>query len=188
MKEKRKSNESSDSEDDIWEYKSVKRVRKKPGGDEVSNSFNIAQSKVTVDSKRRTRRSLTQVPAKDSNTEAFKTTSKNKRNKATGKPGASGDGANGKDVKTKSSQRRQSVASLPSSSSQQLQQTLHDHNNKNATSASTSNQSGKLSQRTSSSQTGSRGGKVGTGRRSSTKKKHSQQTPQSKIPEVKRRF
>ena len=85
MKDKRKSNDASDSEDDIWEYKSVKRVRKKPGSDEVSKSSNIAQTKVTV--KRRGKSSLTQNTTEDtdSNTIAFKTTSKNKRNKAASK-------------------------------------------------------------------------------------------------------
>ena len=191
MKEKRKSNESSDSEDDIWEYKSVKRVRKKPDFDEVSKSSNIAQTKMTV--KRRGKSSLTQNTAEDtdSNTTVFKVTSKNKRNKAASKAGAIGDIVNGKDVKTKGSRTRQSVASMRSvgsSPSQQLQETLHNHNNsKGATSASTSKQRGGLSQKT-SSQTSSRGGKGGTGRKSSTKKKASQQTPQSKIPEVNRRF
>ena len=187
MKEKRKSNETSDSEDDIWEYKSVKRVRKKPDFDEVSKSSNIAQTKMTV--KRRGKSSLTQNTAEDtdSNTTVFKVTSKNKRNKAASKAGAIGDIVNGKDVKTKGSRTRQSVASMRSvgsSPSQQLQETLHNHNNsKDATSASTSKQRGGLSQKT-SSQTRSRGGKGGTGRKSSTKKKVSQQTPQSKIPEV----
>ena len=190
MKEKRKSNETSDSEDDIWEYKSVKRVRKKPDSDEVSISSNIAQTKMTI--KPRGKSSLTQNTAEDtdSNTIAFKTTSKNKRNKAASKAGTSTD-VNGKDVKTKSSRKRLSVSSMQSggsSPSQQLQQTLHNHNNsKGATSASTSKQSGRLSAKTSSQrsgQTSSRGGKGGTGRKSSTKKKVSQQTPQSKIPEV----
>ena len=188
MKEKRKSNESSDSEDDIWEYKSVKRVRKKPDGDEVSKSSNIAQTKMTV--KRRGKSSLTQNTAEDtdSNATAFKIRSKNKRNKAASKAGTTGDGG---DVKTKGSRTRLSVSSMQSggsSPSQQLQQTLHNHNNsKGATSASTSKQSGRLSPKTSSQrsgQTSSRGGKGGTGRKSSTKKKVSQQTPQSKIPEV----
>ena len=202
MKEKRKSNESSDSESEIWEYKSVKRVRKKPDANEAANPHNIAQSKLPGTRSRKT--SQKQNAAKDSDSKAFKTTSNSKRNKTASKKGNT-DVISSRDIKNPSSQgvpaTRSIVASLRSdvtSHSSPKHQTLHNGSDTGAipstskeslTPSQTSSQSASSSQRSrasANSQRSATGGKTGTGRKSSTSKKSRsrQQTPQSKIPEV----
>ena len=125
MKEKRKSNEQTESEEEIWDYKPIKRVKKKDPGKLTLEPSNIARSKVTA--QRKTRSSFTQSTAKESSendVHVLFTHDNNKIKIDSEKLSASGDG---KIVKTKGPTTRKRLASKKSQNKPSTQ-SLHNKN------------------------------------------------------------
>ena len=135
MKAKGKSNKDTESDDEIWDYRPVKRVKKKDPGKSTPKTSTIAHSKVTA--KRKTESTLIHSTGDDSSENDVQVLGSHDNNKTKTDLKKSGAAGDEKNVKLKGSITRRNLALIKSNANQNeastsSEQSLHNSKQRGA--------------------------------------------------------